>query len=73
MSSEIIIALLGFLGTATGSMVGAFTSSRLTNYRLEQVEKKLDSISDHSQRLALIEQREQQYEERITNLEEKTA
>lgn len=71
MPSEIVVALLGFLGTALGSMFGAFTSSRLTNYRLEQVEKKIDQLNDHAQRLALLEQRGNQYEERISNIEKK--
>ena len=71
MSSEIVIALLGFLGTACGSMVGAFTSSRLTNYRLEQLEKKIDKLSDHDQRIALLEQKGCQYDERLRNIEKK--
>lgn len=69
MSSEIIVALLGFLGTACGSMFGAFTSSRLTNYRLEQVEKKLERLADHSERIALLEQKENDNAKRIATLE----
>ena len=40
MNTEIIICLISLLGTFTGSLIGAYTSSKLTNYRLEQIEKK---------------------------------
>lgn len=71
MSSELIIAIIGFLGTALGSGLGAFTSSSLTNYRLEQLEKKIDAFSDNSQRIALLEQRSEDYDKRIIKLESK--
>ena len=71
MTSEIVIALIGFLGTACGSMIGAFTSSRLTNYRLEQLEKRVERIADYSERLALLEQKEHENAKRIDVLEKK--
>ena len=42
MNTEIIICLISLLGTFTGSLIGAYTSSKLTNFRLEQIEKKLE-------------------------------
>ena len=71
MSTEIVIALLGFLGTACGSMVGAFTASRLTNYRLEQLEKKVDNLNNHAERIALLEQKEMLNDVRISEIEKK--
>lgn len=71
MPNEIIVALLGFAGTAVGSSVGAFASSRLTNYRLEQVEKKLDSMSNSTTRITILEERSNDHEKRIGKLEEK--
>lgn len=73
MSSEILVAILGFLGTLFGSCAGALASSRLTNYRLEQVEKKVDAISTNKDRIIVIEQRINEYEKRIEKLESKEA
>lgn len=57
MPSEVIIALITGLSSLSGAIIGALASSKLTNYRLEQLEKKVDDMSDFSQRLALLEQR----------------
>ena len=57
MPSEVIIATITGLSSLAGASIGAIASSKLTNYRLEQLEKKVDNMSDFSQRLALVEQR----------------
>lgn len=57
MNTEIIICLISLLGTFTGSLIGAYTSSKLTNYRLEQIEKKLDEYKDFDNRLTIVEER----------------
>lgn len=73
MSSEILVAILGFLGTLFGSCAGAVASSRLTNYRLEQVEKKVDAISMDKDKFIVLEQRVNNNERRIEKLESKEA
>lgn len=42
METEIIVALLGLVGTLAGSFLGVMASSRITNYRLEQLETKVN-------------------------------
>ena len=42
MPSEIIVALLSMAGTAIGSISGVMAANKLTNYRIEQLEKKVD-------------------------------
>lgn len=56
MNTEIIICIISLLGTFTGSLIGAYTSSKLTNYRLEQIEKKLDEYKDFDNRLTIVEE-----------------
>lgn len=56
MNTEIIICLISLIGTFTGSLIGAYTSSKLTNFRLEQIEKKLEKYEDFNSRLALVEE-----------------
>ena len=40
MEHDVLIALLSLAGTLTGTLGGILTSARLTNYRIEQLEKK---------------------------------
>lgn len=42
MTSEVIVAIIGFVGTLFGSLLGVLVNTKLTNYRLEQVEKKVE-------------------------------
>lgn len=57
MNTEIIICTLSLLGTFAGSLIGAITSSNLTNYRLSQIEKKLDNYNDIITRLTIVEEK----------------
>lgn len=62
MPSDILqIFISGFFSLA-GAGVGVLATSKLTNYRLEQLEKKVDKLSENDQRIALLEQRMSQYE-----------
>ena len=42
MSSEIIVALLGLVGTLAGSFLGVLAAQKLTQYRLQQLEEKVN-------------------------------
>ena len=42
MTGEIIVALIGLAGSAIGSAIGVLASARLTQYRIEQLEHKVD-------------------------------
>ncbi len=45
MSENILIALLSLLGTLGGSFMGIVTSVKLTNYRLSDLESKVEALS----------------------------
>ena len=55
MTSEILVALFSLAGTCFGSIVGIFTSNKLVNYRIEQLEKKVDKHNNVIERMALVE------------------
>lgn len=42
MSEETLVALLSLIGTLAGSFTGILTSGRLTAYRIEQLEKRVE-------------------------------
>lgn len=64
MPMEISLAFISALSSLAGAGLGVIGTSKLTNYRLEQLEKKVDNLSDNEQRIALLEQRVNQYERR---------
>ncbi len=45
MAEAIIVALISLVGTLAGSLGGILVSSKLTNYRIEQLEKRLTSTT----------------------------
>lgn len=69
MQSEIFVALLSFLGTLSGTIGGIITSAKLTNYRLRELEKKVDKHNNFAQRIPIIEERVKTHEQRISTIE----
>ncbi len=65
MTDQIILALLSFAGTLIGTLAGVLTTSRLSNYRIEQLEKKVDKHNNLIERVYLIEQHEAVLENKI--------
>lgn len=55
ISPEIIVASLALLGTAFGSIIGVLTANKLTIYRIEQLEKKVDKHNHIVERTGIIE------------------
>lgn len=47
MQPEVIVGILGFVGTLVGTFGGIMTANKLTGYRIEQLEKKVDSYSQN--------------------------
>lgn len=45
MTEAIIVALISLVGTLAGSLGGILVSSKLTNYRIEQLEKRLTNTT----------------------------
>ncbi len=55
MSTEIIVGVLSLLGTGLGTLGGIIASSKLTNYRIAQLEKKADEQNGFGKMLPVIE------------------
>lgn len=68
MTEAIIIAIIGFLGAVVGSGLGVIASAKLTNYRLEQLEKKVNLHNNVIERMYKLEQREALLEQHVEDL-----
>ena len=69
MNETIIISLISLIGTLAGSVGGILVASKLTNYRLEQLEKKVDKHNQFAERIPVLENRMTVSEHRIKDLE----
>jgi hypothetical protein len=76
MSETIIIALFSLCGTLIGTFGGIVASSKLTNYRLEQLEKKVEAHNslvtrtyDLEKSYGILENRTKVSEHRISDIE----
>ena len=65
MPESVIVALIGLGGSLAGSFIGIIVSSRLTTYRLEQLEKKVQAHNNLVERMYGIEARVELDEEKI--------
>ena len=71
MESDIIVAALSLLGTAGGSVAGILMANKLTNYRIQQLEIKVDKHNNFAGRIPVIDEQIKVINNRIKDLEEK--
>ncbi len=57
MQTEIIVSLITLLGSALGTFAGIAVNSKLTNYRIEQLERKVDKHNSVIERTGKLEER----------------
>ena len=69
MNPEIIVALISLLGTLGGSLGGILVSSKMTNYRLQQLENKVAEHNNFACRMPVIEEQIKVMNHRIEDLE----
>lgn len=65
MPSEIVVALIGLAGSAVGAFSGILVSSKLTAYRIEQLEKKVDKHNTVIERTFKLEEAQAVMQEQI--------
>ncbi len=69
MLETVIVALISLVGTLGGTFGGILVSAKLTNYRLEQLEKKVEKHNNFAERIPVIEEKIKVEEHRIKDLE----
>lgn len=68
MSSEIAVALIGLAGSAFGSLIGIVVSNKLTQYRIEQLEKKVEAHNNLIERTYQLEEKDSVHAEQIKDI-----
>lgn len=69
MDTNVIVAMLSLVGTLGGSLGGILVSSKLTNYRLQQLENRVAEHNHFAQRLPVIEEQIKVINHRLADLE----
>ena len=72
MSTEVVIAVLSLLGTCLGTGGGIIASAKLTNYRIAQLEKKVDKHNNFAERMPVLEEKMDDFKRRLEVLEKNT-
>lgn len=69
MNETIIVAVLSLFGTLFGSLSGILVSSKLTNYRLQQLEARVAEHNNFARRMPVLEEKMTVANHRIDDLE----
>ena len=70
MDSNVIVAMISLLGTLGGSLGGILVSSKLTTYRLQQLENRVAEHNNFARRMPVIEEQIKVINHRIEDLEQ---
>lgn len=68
MSGEVVVALITLLGSAIGTIGGIFATNKMTAYRIEQLEKKVDKHNQVVERMYEAEKKISVISEEIKNV-----
>lgn len=66
MSEVVIVSIISLVGTLAGTFGGIMTSNRLTGYRIEQLEKKVERHNNVVERVYRLEDNDRLLEEKIS-------
>ena len=69
MNAEIVIALLSLAGTLIGSLSEVLAANRLTNYRIQELEKKVEKHNTMVERTFRLEEMMKVANNRLCDLE----
>lgn len=69
MSEAVLVALLALVGTLVGSFGGIMAANKLTNYRVQQLEKKVDEHNTVIKRTYVLEEQMKVANHRLADLE----
>ena len=69
MPTEFWVAILSLVGTLAGTFSGVVVGNKLTCYRIEQLEKKVDKHNNFAERMPVVEEQIRVINYRVEDLE----
>ena len=66
---SVLVALLSLAGTLIGTLGGILVSSKLTNYRLQQLENKVDKHNGFAEKIPVLQEQIRGITDRLEDLE----
>lgn len=52
--SDVLIAFIGLFGSAAGAFAGIVMNTKLTNWRLDKIEEKLELLDTHTEKITKL-------------------
>lgn len=68
MTDTIIVALISLIGTLLGSLFGILTANKLTNYRIQKLEEKVEKHNKVIERVYHLETLDEVIEDQIKTI-----
>lgn len=68
LSDVVIVAIVGALGSVLGSLIGILAANKLTTYRIEQLEQKVDKHNNLIDRTYKLERQYAILEQHVADL-----
>jgi hypothetical protein len=68
LSDSVIVAILSLIGTLGGTFGGILVSNKLTTYRIEQLEKKVQAHNNFDVRIHKLETDSEVYHEQMKSV-----
>ena len=72
MTDTVLVAVLSCVGTLIGTIGGILAAQKLTNFRLQELEKKVEKHNNLVERMVEVEARSKGNTRRIETLEKVT-
>ena len=69
MDNTVIVALISLAGTLLGSLLGIIASSKLTAYRIPQLDDKVAEHNGYARRMPVVEEQIKVINHRLEDLE----
>ncbi len=70
MSNEIVVAVITGCFALLGTAIGSYSGFKLTSYRVEMLEKKVDKHNGFAERMPVVEEQIKVINHRIEDLEQ---
>ena len=72
MEPTVIVALISFAGTLLGTAAGVLTSTKMTTYRIQQLEKRVEQHNEVVVRTYVLEGQVKELQHEMVDLKNKT-